>query len=270
MAIIALNSASTGLSALSTALDVIANNLANTNTDGFKASRTNFEDLLYQERAQPGVENANGDQRPMGTYVGLGTRISGTQLDFSIGATRSTDSDLDVMIYGDGFFQVEVEDELVEGGIAYTRAGNFGLNRDGEIVLASSTGRRLIPSIVVPTGTSTISILEDGTVYAAVLGDTEPTEIGQFELTSFINPVGLKQLGENLFAESAASGVADTGQPGEGGRGILKQGFLEGSNVDPVKELVDLIRVQRAFEMNSQSIQAADEMLQTVGRLRSF
>ncbi len=270
MAILALHSASTGLSALSTSLDIIANNLANANTDGFKSSRANFQDLLYTEKAQPGVENANGDQRPTGLYVGLGTRLSGTQVDFAQGAARQTGKELDIMIEGDGFFVIEVESDRSEGGLAYTRAGNFATNRDGELVLATDQGRRLSPSITIPDNASQVSITADGRVSIAVQGQSDPQEIGQIEIATFINPAGLKQIGENLYAPSAASGDPIAGNPAEENRGQLKQGFLEGSNVDPVVELVNLIRTQRAFELNSQSIQAADEALQTIGRLRRF
>lgn len=269
MAILALHSASTGLSALSIDLDVIAHNIANVNTEGFKASRTNFQDLMYEELAQPGTENANGDQRPTGLYVGLGVTVSGTQLDFSQGPQELTERPLDVAIAGDGFFTVEVGDELGEG-FAYTRAGNFSLNRDREIVMANDQGRRLVPGIQVPDEATNIAITEDGTVFANVPGQTEPEEIGTIEVAVFANPAGLSQVGANLYVPSAASGDAEIGDPTQGGRGRLLQGVLEGSNVDPVLELVNLIKTQRAFEMNSQSIQAADEVLQTVGRLRSF
>ncbi len=269
MAIIALHSASTGLSALSTELDVIANNLANVNTNGFKSSRVNFQDLFYEERAQPGVENANSDQRPTGLYVGLGTKVSGTQLDFSQGPAHATEREYDLAITGSGFFQVQVEDELGEG-LAYTRAGNFARNADGELVMANSEGRRLEPSIEIPQDAEGVNIGEDGTVTVRVPGSNDPVEIGRIELALFINPAGLRQIGENLYLPSAASGEAQLGDPREGGRGALQQGMLEGSNVEPVQELVKLIKTQRAFEMNSQSIQAADEVLQTVGRLRSF
>ncbi len=269
MALLALHSASTGLSALTTELDVIANNLANVNTDGFKMSRVNFQDLLYEERAQPGVENINGDQRPTGIYVGLGVQISGTQLDFRQGPAEQTGRDLDLSVDGAGFFQINVEDELGEG-LAYTRAGNFTLNSDGEIVLANATGRRLEPPITVPENALSISIREDGTIEASVAGENTPQAVGNLELALFINPAGLRQIGANLYLPSAASGEAQLGTPTEGGRGRVIQGFLEGSNVDPVTELVNLIKTQRAFELNSQSIQAADEVLQTVGRLRSF
>ena len=270
MAVIALHSASTGLNALSTSLDVIANNLANVNTDGFKSSRVNFQDLLYAELAQPGAENANGDERPNGVFVGLGTKVSGTQLNFSQGPAQATERQLDVLIDGNGFFQVQVEDELGEGGFGYTRAGNFSRNSEGELVLANDQGRRLVPEIDIPIEVTQVEIRADGTVLGLVPGEMELQEFGQIELAVFINPAGLRSVGENLFVPSAASGEAVLGEPREGGRGSLQQGFLEGSNVDPVLELVDLIRTQRAFELNSQSIQAADEVLQTVGRLRQF
>ncbi len=270
MAIVALHSASTGLSALSTGLDVIANNLANSNTDGFKASRVNFQDLLYIEKAQPGAENINGDQRPMGTYVGLGTKVSGTQLDFRQGPAQQTGREFDLLIDGDGFFQVQVEDELGENGIAYTRAGNFTLNAEGELVLANDQGRRLLPNIQVPPDATGITVLPDGTVYAGISGQADLEDLGTLEVATFVNPVGLKQVGENLYVQTEASGEPAVGDPLDGGRGAIRQGFLEGSNVDPVVELVNLIRTQRAFEMNSQSIQAADEALQTIGRLRRF
>lgn len=269
MALLALHSASTALKALSVELDVIAHNIANVNTDGFKASRTNFEDLMYVEKKQPGVLNANGDQRPTGLYVGLGTTISGTQLNFTPGPEELTGRPLDIAIAGNGFFPVQVEDELGEG-LAYTRAGNFSLNRDREIVLANDQGRRLVPPIVVPELATNIAILEDGTVQVALPGQTEVDELGRIELAIFANPAGLRQYGSNLYLPTAASGEALIGEPTQGGRGRVLQGVLEGSNVDPVLELVNMIKTQRAFEMNSQSIQAADEVLQTVGRLRSF
>ncbi|MEM8834740.1 MAG: flagellar basal-body rod protein FlgG [Planctomycetota bacterium] len=268
MAIVALHAGSTGLSALNTQLDVIANNLANVNTAGFKGSRVNFEDLLYQERALPGVENANGDERPTGLYVGLGVKVSGTQLNFTEGSALETGQPLDMMIDGKGFFQVVVESDRGEGGIAYTRAGNFALNSDGEIVLANSNGRRLEPNITVPQNTVGIEVAQDGTVFALPPGDSDPVSVGQIELATFVNPAGLKQIGENLYVETAASGPPSTIEPATGDAGRILGGFLEGSNVDPTRELIDLIRTQRAFEMNSQSIRTADEVLQQVSQLR--
>jgi len=266
MAIVALQSSATALSALNTQLDVTANNLANVNTTGFKSSRVNFQDLLYIEKAQPGVENANGDKRPTGLYVGLGVKVSGTQLDFSQGAEISTGSPLDVRIEGLGFFKVKVDDAL--GGAAYTRAGNFTRNKDGELVLATDQGRRLDPNIVIPADTIDISINAAGVVSVSQPGKTELNQVGTIQLTAFVNPSGLKQIGENLFTETPASGAPITGKPGEDQFGRLKQGVLEGSNVDPTKELVEMIKTQRAFEMNSNSIKAADDTLRAVAQLR--
>ena len=267
MAITALHSAATGLSALSTQLDVISNNLANVNTDGFKASRANFQDLLYVEKAQPGVENANGDKRPTGLYVGLGVKVSGTQVDFSQGSLINTGQELDIAIEGKGFFQVQVENDRAPNGIAYTRAGNFTLNQDGELVLANDQGRRLEPNITIPDQVESISISADGRVLALVSGDSQAQEVGQIQLARFINPTGLKQIGENLYAETDASGTPTTSNPTENGLGLLRQSFVEGSNVNPTRELIGLIRTQRAFEMNSQTIRTADQALQTVAQL---
>lgn len=267
MAVSALHSAATGLSALSTGLDVIANNLANVNTTGFKSSRTNFENLLYQEKQQPGVENANGDERPAGLYVGLGVKVANTQFSFEQGAPVPTDNPLDLYIEGDGFFQVDILEEE-GGGVGYTRSGNFFRNSEGNLVLGNSDGPVLQPEINIPEDSTTISISSDGMVRVYQAGAAQPTDVGQIELSKFINPNGLKPLGGNVYIETAASGPPIAGIPGEGSFGTLLQNFLEGSNVDPVKELVSLIKTQRAFEMNSQTIQAADETLQVISNLR--
>ena len=267
MANIALQSAATGLSALNTKLDVIANNLANVNTNGFKSSRANFQDLLYIERAQPGVENTNGDKRPMGLYVGLGVKVSGTQLDFASGTFINTGRPLDISIEGDGFLKVKVQDSL-GGGIAYTRAGNLALNKDGELVLATDQGRRIDPPITIKDAVGPPTIGPDGKVFVTKVGSTTPEEVGQIQLTVFVNPAGLKQVGENLYVETAASGEPIEGNPGEDTRGQLRQGGVEGSNVDPTNELIEMIRTQRAFEMNSNSIKAADDTLRAIAQLR--
>ncbi len=268
MAITALHSAASGLSALGLKLDTISNNLANVNTDGFKASRANFQDLLYVEKAQPGVENRNGDQRPTGLYVGLGVKVSGTQLDFAQGPPIASDRPLDVMIDGAGFFQVQVEDARGAGGIGYTRAGNLAVNSDGELVLANDQGRRLEPNITIPNDATTVQINRDGQIFARVPGQQDPVNVGELQLAAFVNPAGLQQLGENLFGETAASGPPIVGEPDIDGRGGIIQNFLEGSNVNPTLELINLIRTQRAFEMNSQTIRAADEALQQIAQLR--
>lgn len=263
MSVTALQSASSGLSALNTALEVTANNLANVNTPGFRASRVNFQDLLYVERQQPGVENASGDQRPVGLYVGLGVKVGATQNTFKTGPLLDTGRELDVSINGDGFFRVRVPDQLGDG-FAYTRAGGFTLNSRGEIVLASDQGRRLEPNIVVPDNATQVSIDSEGRVFVRIPNQVNPEQVGQFELATFINPPGLRPIGDNLFVQTPASGAPILGVPGTDQRGSIVQKFLEGSNVDPTGELIELIRTQRAFEMNSNTIRAADETLRTV------
>ena len=269
MATIALSSAATGLSAQETALDVIANNLANSNTTGFKGSRVNFQDLLYQHLQIPGAENANGVRRPIGLSIGLGVEVSGTQLDMRQGVAQETGRPLDVMIDGEGFFPVDIEDTVADG-IGYTRAGNFVLNRDSEMVLANDPGRRLIPTITIPPNALQIEISTDGVVSVALPGQIDPTVVATIQLATFINPSGLQQIGENLFIPTAASGDPSVGNPGQDSRGVVQQGFLEGSNVEAVTELVNLVKTQRAFQFDSQAFQAADETLQELVNLRRF
>ncbi len=269
MAITALYSGATGLSALSTELDVISNNLANVNTKGFKASRVNFEDLVYQEKAQPGVENANGDERPMGLFVGLGTRVSNTQFDFTQGDPISTNSQLDMCIAGRGFFQVQLANGAGDG-TGYSRAGNFTLNSNGEMVLGTANGPRLEPPIQIPQEATAIDITSDGQVWVQLPNQVDPQQIGQIELAQFINPEGLKPIGGNVYIPSGSSGPAITGVPDESNFGSILQQHLEASNVNPVTELTELIRTQRAFEMNSKSIQAADQSLQVISNLQRF
>lgn len=268
MSITSLQSAASGLSALNTALDVTSNNLANVNTAGFKSSRVNFQDLLYLEKAQPGVHNATGDESPTGLYVGLGVRVAGTQLDFADGPPVRTDQPYDMMINGKGFFRVIVPPAVGNGGFAYTRNGQFTVNSERQLVLAGDPGRRLADSITIPQDATGVQITSDGRVYASIPGAAEPEEVGQIQTAIFVNPVGLKQVGENLFSESGASGPPIIGTPGEENFGGILQGVYEASNVDPTRELIDLIRTQRAFEMNSQTIRAADEALRTVAQLR--
>ncbi|MCE9590131.1 MAG: flagellar basal-body rod protein FlgG [Planctomycetes bacterium] len=267
MAIVALHSASTGLSALSTNIDVIANNLANVNTAGFKASRANFEDLLYQMKQQPGVETASGDQRPAGLQVGMGTRISNTQYDFTKGSPQITGRPLDLMIDGNGLFRVSIPPDR-GNGVGYSRAGNFFLNSDGEVVLGNTTGSKLDPPITVPQDATNLTVSADGIVSAQLPGQTTYSQLGQLQLATFVNPNGLQSIGGNLYIESAASGPPIEGTPAQGSFGSIIQNALESSNVDPVHELVDLIKAQRAFEMNSQSIQVADQTLQVISNLR--
>ena len=267
MAIMALYSAATGMRALSQQLDVISNNIANANNNGFKSSRVNFEDLLYQQQQQAGSQNNNGDIRPIGIEIGLGTRVTGTQLDFTQGSAIQTTSQLDLLIKGNGFFQVKVLQG--EGnGLAYTRTGSFTLDANGNMVMANSSGYKLDPPIQIPTNATSVTIGTDGRVFATVPGSVQAQPAGQLQLVAFANPEGLTQIGGNLYQQTDASGQPVTGTPGQQGLGTLQQSYLEASNVDPVKELVDLIKTQRVFEMNSQSIQASDQMLQVVAHLR--
>lgn len=268
MAIMSLQSAASALTALNTSMDVISNNLANVNTAGFKASRTNFQDLLYTEQAQPGVETASGDQRPTGLYVGLGVKVSGTQLDFSQGSTITTGNELDMLIEGQGFFQVQVENALSSDRIAYTRAGQFTRNSQGEIVLATDQGRRLLPNIKIPDNATKVEIQSDGRVLVTTPNSTTPQVAGEIQTAVFVNPMGLKPVGENLFVATQASGPPITGKPGEDNRGPIRSHEYEASNVDPTRELIELIRTQRAFEMNSNTIRAADDTLRAIAQLR--
>ncbi|MEX2215821.1 MAG: flagellar basal-body rod protein FlgG [Phycisphaeraceae bacterium] len=268
MAVTALHSAATGLGALSREIDIIANNLANVNTTGFKGLRANFEDLLYEAKEQPGVENGQGNVTPAGLFVGLGTKISNTQFDFAQGDPVRTDGDFDVMINGRGFFQVQVADDL-GGGTAYTRAGNFFVNREGQLVLGNSFGPLVTnPNIDIDPEAIDIAISEDGRISGLVPPDTERTEFGQLQIATFVNPSGLTAVGGNLLIESEGSGPPIVGNPNEANRGRVLHKFLEASNVDPVKELVSLIKTQRAFELNSQTIQTADQTLQVISNLR--
>ncbi|MBC7835633.1 MAG: flagellar basal-body rod protein FlgG [Phycisphaerales bacterium] len=267
MSVTSLQSSASALSALNTSMDVIAHNLANVNTAGFKASRANFQDLLYQELAQPGIQNANGDERPIGLYVGMGVKVAGTQLNFKQGAPVASDNPLDMMIEGSGFFRVRVQDDQAPGGFAYTRAGQFEVNSDGEVVMANDQGRRLDVGFTIPPNT-TISIDTNGRVTAQASQDAEPEELGQIEISTFVNPAGLKQMGENLYAETGASGPPINGEPGTESFGMIRSKFYENSNVDPTTELINLIRTQRAFEMNSNTIRAADEALKSIAQLR--
>lgn len=267
MAITALHSAATGMRAMDQQLSVIANNLANSNTTAFKSSRVNFEDLFYEVRRQPGALNSLGERTSTGLFVGLGTRISNTQMDMHTGTPEPTGQPLDLAIAGEGFFKVQTFEGIGEGE-AYTRAGNFIANENGDLVLGTWGGPLLEPRITMPNGTdmNTVTITEDGFITAEVDGTIE--EIGQIQLFKFPNPYGLAMKGGNLFVETEASGTSTEGSPRELGFGGLIQQALETSNVDAVKELVKMIRTQRSFELNSQSIKAADENLQVVSQLR--
>ncbi|MFH1416793.1 MAG: flagellar basal-body rod protein FlgG [Planctomycetota bacterium] len=267
MGIQALHTAATGMKALDFKLNVVANNLANIQTVAFKRSRPNFEDLLYQTLEEPGLRNGLDQPLPTGKQVGLGVKISGTQLNFEQGALDNTGQEYDLAIEGDGFFQVQAMIEGTEQTV-FTRAGNFTRNADSELVLANSVGSRLEPAITIPQDAVTVSISPTGLVEARTSSATAFSEIGQIELARFVNPAGLKQLANNLYQQTDATGPPIAGNPTQDGLGTLVPGHLELSNVDPVRELVELIRTQRSFELNSQSIQSADQTMQTVNNLR--
>lgn len=269
MAVTALHAAASGMRALDEKLNVVANNLANVNTHGFKRSRVNFEDLLYQVKREPGIRNANDEPIPHGILVGTGVKVSGTQLEFTPGSVDTTNNALDFQIDGEGFFQVTTIHDGSEI-TAYTRAGNFARNAQGNIVLGNSDGSLLEPPITIPDDAIEISVGRNGEVRVRQQGSATLNTIGQIELARFVNPEGLKQIGRNLYVETDASGTPVTGTPQTDGLGAVNQNSLEASNVDPVRELIDLITTQRAFEMNSQSIQSADEALRVVGQLRNF
>jgi len=269
MALSAMYAAATGMRALDTKLNVVANNLANINTVGFKRSRVNFEDLMYEVQREPGIKDANSEPNPLGLLVGLGVQVSGTQLDFKNGNLDTTERPLDIAIEGEGFLQVKTTYNGQQLN-AFTRAGNLTRNANGKLVLANSEGSIVEPEINVPDNASedSIQIGRDGQVSVRQQGSSQLTQVGQLKLARFANPEGLLTIGKNLYVETDASGTAIEGNPLQDGLGGILRATLEGSNVDPVRELVDLIFTQRGFELNSQSIQAADESLRVVTNLR--
>jgi flagellar basal-body rod protein FlgG len=257
-----LYTAATGMEAQTTKMDVVANNLANASTTGFKKVQANFEDLLSQTLHTPAAaESGVNVAEPSGIQVGLGTRLQSTTPNLTEGDMTNTNNTFDLAIQGNGYFKVQ----QVDGTFAYTRAGNFSANASGQLV--TQNGLQVEPGISIPTQTTQVTITPQGQVLATVAGRTEPTQVGQIELATFTNPAGLLAQGNNLLVESAASGSPITVKPGEQGTGQLAQGFLEGSNVQAVNEMIDMIAAQRAYEMNSQVITATDNML---GRLANM
>ena len=245
----------TGVQAQDAKLQAIANNLANVNTVGFKRDRVVFEDLFYQVDKQPGAQTADNTVSN-GVQLGNGVTVVGTQKLFTNGSIQTTGQSLDVAITGNGFIQVRRPD----GEPAYTRAGQLQIDSNG--VLVNAQGLPLVPQITVPNNATAITIGENGVVSASVPGSVAPTQLGQLTLTTFVNPAGLQALGENLFQETAASGTPNEGKAGDGAFGKIKQGALEGSNVQVVEEMVDMIAAQRTYEMNTKVLSAADNMLQ--------
>lgn len=258
----ALWTAASGMNAQQLNVDVIANNLANVNTSGFKRSRVDFQDVLYQTDRVPGSASARGSQLPTGIQVGLGTRPGAVYKLFSQGTFQATGNELDMVVEGHGFFQVVQPD----GTTAYTRDGGFKLDTQGRVV--TSDGYTLEPEITIPAEATQIAIGQDGTVSVQMPGQVEMQEVGQIQLASFVNPSGLSSIGKNLFVATAASGDPQTGTPGLQNLGSLVQGYIEQSNVDVVQEMVQMIVAMRAYEVNSKAIQTSDEMLQVANQVR--
>lgn len=248
----------TGLAAQDAKMNAVSNNLANVNTTGFKRDRVIFEDLFYQNVRTPGTQVNENNAAPGGLQFGSGVKVVGTQKAFTMGSMQITNQKMDVAITGQGFFQVEMPD----GTVGYTRAGNLQVNSEG--VVTTAQGLPLIPQLELPANTKEVAIAKDGAVSALVGADPDPVELGQITLVNFVNPAGLSAQGGNLYRETAASGAPVEGVPGEEAFGQLEQGTLEGSNVQVVEEMVDMITVQRAWEMNAKMVSAADDMLKFV------
>jgi len=267
MSISSLHTSATGMKAMETKIDVIANNLANVETTGFKRGRVNFEDLMYVHEKLPGTEDTGGQRTPTGISIGMGVRVQSVGTDNGQGSLQQTGNELDVAIQGRGYFRVLDP----SGDTLYTRAGNFSRNANGNIVVGSaSIGRLLEPPLTVPPDATAVSISAEGIVSVMQPGNQQMQQIGQIELATFVNPEGLLKMGENLYSETDSSGTPTLSNPGQDGKGTLMQAFLESSNVEPVEELIGLIKTQRAFELNSQAIQAGDQILQNIVNLRRY
>ncbi len=256
-----LYTAATGMVAEQLNQDVIANNLANLNTVGFKKSRANFQDLMYEVLTKAGSEAATGNQLPSGIEIGLGAKLVSTQKIFTQGDYLSTGNQLDWAIEGNGFFQIDDG----QGKTFYTRAGNFTLNKDGNVV--NQDGLLLMPTINIPQGTITVTVAKDGAV-TVTDKDGNTTQVGQLTLVTFMNPGGLTSVGRTLFEETEASGTPVEGNPGTEGRGTIVQHFLENSNVSVIDEMIKMITGQRAYEIDSKAVQTADNMLGIISSLK--
>ncbi len=257
----ALSTAATGMIAQQDNIDVISNNLANVNTTGYKKVRAEFQDLLSQTIETPGAEGSQGTNQPVGIQIGLGTKTAGTQRVFTEGTLKSTGNKLDIAIEGEGFLQVQLDD----GNTAYTRDGSLKLDASGQIT--TTDGYVIQPQITVPQSATEISITADGKVSVKSGNESTFTEVGTLQVVKFANPAGLLAIGKNLFTETAGSGSATQGTPGQEGFGTIQQGFLEGSNVQVVEELINLIQAERAFEANSKLIKSAENMITTATRM---
>jgi flagellar basal-body rod protein FlgG len=253
--------AKTGMEGQQTKLDAITNNLANVGTNGYKRGSVLFEDLMYQNLRPAGAATSDQTQLPTGLQVGLGTRVAAATRNFSQGTLQQTGNNLDVAIKGHGFFQVTLPD----GTTGYTRDGSFQLDPNGALV--TTAGYPISPAITIPANAEEVSIAADGTVNVKLQGQAALVSPGQITLANFVNPGGLDPRGQNLYAETAASGTPQVGAPAANGMGSLQQRFIEGSNVNVVEELVAMIATQRAYELNSKAIQTSDQMLQRLGQL---
>ncbi len=256
----ALHVARTGLEAQDTRMRVIANNLANIATTGFKRDRANFATLAYQDARVAGQQSSSETAYATGLNLGTGVGIQSTTSITTQGTLSATGNSLDLALDGEGYFQVQ----LPGGKLGYTRAGNFSRSAEGQLVTAQ--GYPVVPAITIPEGASAITIGNDGTVSATTAGATAPVELGQITIAAFANPAGMQALGDNYLGETAASGPAQIGPAGDAGRGSIRQGMLESSNVNVVEELVDMIETQRAYEINSKMISAVDEMLKNANQ----
>ena len=257
----ALYTAASGMNAQQTNIDNVAHNLANVNTTGFKKSRVEFQDLVYDQARVPGAPTSTTDEAPIGLETGLGVRPVATARNFSRGNLRSTSGTYDLAIEGDGFFQIT----MPNGEIGYTRAGELHVNAEGRLVTAD--GYSIEPQITIPPNATTTTISKDGIVSVTIAGQNGAQQVGQIEIATFNNPAGLLALGGNLFHQTTASGEPNTGTPGTDARGTLVQGFVEDSNVSVVEEMISMILGQRAYEANSRVVKAADEMLQQLNTI---
>ena len=254
--------AASGMAAQQANIDMVSNNLANVNTTGFKKSRSDFEDLMYQTMRQSGSATSADTQLPTGVQMGSGVRQVATQKIYTEGSFQSTGNELDMAIEGDGFFQITMSD----GTINYTRDGSFKRDSTGRIV--TSEGYPLEPAITIPEGSSKLAVSSDGRVSAVLAGQTAPQELGQIQLVKFVNPAGLDSIGHNLLKETAASGTPVASDPGVDGTGTVMQKYLEMSNVQVVDEMVNMIVAQRAYEINSKAITTSDSMLEQAANLK--
>ena len=253
--------AKTGLDAQQTNMDVIANNLANVSTNGFKRQRAVFEDLLYQTVRQPGAQSSEQTNLPSGLQIGTGVRPVSTERLFSQGNLSQTSNSKDIAVKGEGFFHVQLPD----GTTAYTRDGSFQVDQNGQLV--TSSGYQVIPAITVPANALSMTVGRDGIVSVTTQGQTAAQQVGQLTLSTFINNSGLESLGENLYQETQSSGAPTESTPGLNGAGLLYQGYVETSNVNVAEELVNMIQTQRAYEINSKAVSTSDEMLQKLSQL---